>query len=55
MYIVQEIRVGDVDIVRALFERAVLLELQPKKMKVRSSTPCADCMQFCVEYGTLRA
>ncbi|BBM98348.1 rRNA biogenesis protein RRP5 [Marchantia polymorpha subsp. ruderalis] len=33
VYLDQEIRVGDVDIVRALFERAVLLELQPKKMK----------------------
>ncbi|KAG6542156.1 hypothetical protein Mapa_016388 [Marchantia paleacea] len=33
VYLDQEIRVGDVDIIRALFERAVLLELQPKKMK----------------------
>ncbi|KAL3684900.1 hypothetical protein R1sor_002922 [Riccia sorocarpa] len=33
VYLDQEIRVGDVDIIRALFERVVTLELQAKKMK----------------------
>lgn len=30
----QEIRVGDADLIRALFERAISLSLPPKKMKV---------------------
>ncbi|KAL2653093.1 hypothetical protein R1flu_021221 [Riccia fluitans] len=33
VYLDQEIRVGDVDVIRAVFERAVTLELQAKKMK----------------------
>lgn len=31
----QEIRLGDKDMIRALFERATSLSLAPKKMKVR--------------------
>lgn len=31
----QEIRLGDVDLIRGLFERAISLSLPPKKMKVR--------------------
>lgn len=30
----QEIRVGDVSVIRALFERVICLELPPRKMKV---------------------
>lgn len=30
----QEIRLGDIDIIRALFERAINLSLEPRKMKV---------------------
>ncbi|KAL6509106.1 rRNA biogenesis protein rrp5 [Orobanche gracilis] len=33
IYLDQEIRLGDVDLVRALFERALSLSLPPKKMK----------------------
>lgn len=33
VYLDQEIRLGDVDMIRALFERAVSLSLPPKKMK----------------------
>uniref|UniRef100_A0A5B7AEH9 rRNA biogenesis protein RRP5 n=1 Tax=Davidia involucrata TaxID=16924 RepID=A0A5B7AEH9_DAVIN len=33
IYIDQEIRLGDVDVIRALFERAISLSLPPKKMK----------------------
>ncbi|PON46626.1 Polyribonucleotide nucleotidyltransferase [Parasponia andersonii] len=33
IYIDQEIRLGDVDVIRALFERATCLSLPPKKMK----------------------
>lgn len=36
----QEIRLGDVDVIRALFERATSLSLPPKKMKV--SIPCIN-------------
>lgn len=31
---IQEIRLGDVEVTRALFERATCLSLPPKKMKV---------------------
>lgn len=31
----QEIRLGDEDMIRALFNRAISLSLAPKKMKVR--------------------
>lgn len=34
MSYLQEIRLGDVDVIRALFERAISLSLAPKKMKV---------------------
>lgn len=30
----QEIRLGDAEVIRALFERAITLNLPPKKMKV---------------------
>ncbi|KAK3019414.1 hypothetical protein RJ639_004664 [Escallonia herrerae] len=33
IYLDQEIRIGDVDVIRALFERAISLSLPPKKMK----------------------
>ncbi|KAL2480440.1 RNA binding [Abeliophyllum distichum] len=33
IYLDQEIRVGDADVIRALFERAISLSLPPKKMK----------------------
>ncbi|KAG6700889.1 hypothetical protein I3842_08G135300 [Carya illinoinensis] len=33
VYLDQEIRLGDVDVIRALFERAISLSLAPKKMK----------------------
>ncbi|KAL6540426.1 hypothetical protein OROMI_024309 [Orobanche minor] len=33
IYLDQEIRLGDVDLIRALFERAISLSLPPKKMK----------------------
>ncbi|PSS36280.1 RRNA biogenesis protein [Actinidia chinensis var. chinensis] len=33
VYLDQEIRLGDVDLIRALFERAISLSLPPKKMK----------------------
>ncbi|KAL1543005.1 rRNA biogenesis protein rrp5 [Salvia divinorum] len=33
VYLDQEIRVGDADLIRALFERAISLSLPPKKMK----------------------
>ncbi|XP_041997837.1 rRNA biogenesis protein RRP5-like isoform X2 [Salvia splendens] len=33
VYLDQEIRVGDTDLIRALFERAISLSLPPKKMK----------------------
>lgn len=33
----QEIRLGDVDLIRGLFERAISLSLPPKKMKVSKS------------------
>ncbi|KAL3341525.1 hypothetical protein AABB24_025863 [Solanum stoloniferum] len=33
IYLDQEIRLGDADVIRALFERAITLSLQPKKMK----------------------
>ncbi|KAA8518333.1 hypothetical protein F0562_015784 [Nyssa sinensis] len=33
IYIDQEIRLGDEDVIRALFERAISLSLPPKKMK----------------------
>lgn len=33
-FTVQEIRLGDVDLTRALFERAISLSHPPKKMKV---------------------
>ncbi|KAF5737374.1 protein RRP5 isoform X2 [Tripterygium wilfordii] len=33
IYLDQEIRLGDVDVIRALFERAISLSLPPKKMK----------------------
>nr|GMD47877.1 rRNA biogenesis protein RRP5 isoform X1 [Ipomoea batatas] len=33
VYLDQEIRVGDVDVIRALFERAISLSIPPKKMK----------------------
>uniref|UniRef100_A0A2N9FCM1 S1 motif domain-containing protein n=1 Tax=Fagus sylvatica TaxID=28930 RepID=A0A2N9FCM1_FAGSY len=33
IYLDQEIRLGDVDVIRALFERAVSMSLPPKKMK----------------------
>ncbi|XP_059646446.1 rRNA biogenesis protein RRP5 [Cornus florida] len=33
IYLDQEIRLGDVDVIRALFERAISLSLAPKKMK----------------------
>nr|GEW74173.1 rRNA biogenesis protein RRP5 [Tanacetum cinerariifolium] len=34
VYLDQEIRLGDVDVIRALFERTICLELPIKKMKV---------------------
>ncbi|RVX09623.1 rRNA biogenesis protein RRP5 [Vitis vinifera] len=33
VYLDQEIRLGDIDIIRALFERAINLSLEPRKMK----------------------
>ncbi|GMP76048.1 hypothetical protein CsSME_00032892 [Camellia sinensis var. sinensis] len=33
IYLDQEIRLGDVDVIRALFERATSLSLPPKRMK----------------------
>ena len=33
--LLQEIRLGEVDVIRSLFERAISLSLPPKKMKVR--------------------
>ncbi|KAG8367979.1 hypothetical protein BUALT_Bualt16G0128900 [Buddleja alternifolia] len=33
IYLDQEIRIGDADVIRALFERAISLSLPPKKMK----------------------
>nr|GMD39703.1 rRNA biogenesis protein RRP5 isoform X1 [Ipomoea batatas] len=33
VYLDQEIRLGDVDVIRALFERAISLSIPPKKMK----------------------
>lgn len=32
--LIQEIRQGEVDVIRSLFERAISLSLPPKKMKV---------------------
>nr|GMD46341.1 rRNA biogenesis protein RRP5 isoform X1 [Ipomoea batatas] len=33
VYLDQEIRVGDVDVIRALFERAISISIPPKKLK----------------------
>lgn len=34
VFLLQEIRVGEVPVIRALFERVICLELPPRKMKV---------------------
>ena len=36
VWLLQEIRLGEVDVIRSLFERAISLSLPPKKMKVRA-------------------